>query len=78
MHTSWAYKVLGKAGGCLEEQRVLLQAYELMQQQIPTAMQWLQIKADDFIAANNLSAVSSLALLYLICSIQARKQCQSL
>ena len=37
-----------------------LQAYELLQQQVPTAVQWLQIKADEFVAANNLSAVSLL------------------
>ncbi|KAK9855157.1 hypothetical protein WJX84_000903 [Apatococcus fuscideae] len=36
-----------------------VQAYELMQQQVPTAMQWLQVKADEFVAANNLSAVAN-------------------
>ena len=58
----------------------MVQAYELMQQQIPTAMQWLHIKADDFVAANNLSAVSLPAFCQTRrpgCNIQAVKACDS-
>ncbi len=36
---------------------VPVQGYELMQQQIPTAVQWLQIRAEEFVEANNLTSV---------------------